>query len=690
MADMTLSDLILNKKRPADQLVGGTRALLGQGLGMGWGDEAEAWLRSKLGEGKYEDLVQKIRSEYGQYAQEHPFTSGALEFTGGVAPGVAAMFVPGGQGIGAAQAARSAGALAKLASSPLARSALAGTVTGGVTGAGVATEGERGTGAAGGATLGGILGAGTPVAMRTAGGAANWAAQRLLPTETRVEQAALNKMTGAMNESGVSPRDIIRRMASDRSMGVPSVVANVDTGLADLAEAVAQRTGRGARKVETTLNQQKLGARERAHQQLVQGLNPQDYYAQEQTMLDTLRKNANSVYEKAYAVGDVNDPIINQVLADPTFAKFFEKAKSIADKEALAAKVSGGDPSKFQLKQIYEPIYETDAATGSPILKGFNIKESPDVRTLDYIKRGIDATIDSGFRGEGMSTAEANALKELRNRFRDRLDLLVPEYKAARGQYAGDMEVLDALRSGMNDFSKMDHEQIIKAVSGMGAAEKDAFRTGVSRDLYGKIMNPSGNFNAAQRLIGSPEMQAKLQPLFDNPDQFKLFKAALERESQLYFQANKILGGSQTGKRMQMRSELENDSQVGNAVAQAVTGGWTSSLASLASRAIQSSSMTEKTASKLADMLMSKNPNEVAATVRLLEDFANKAPGKAKRAAAIEGGVATGATTSVFSPPQAPVSSNPEIEGDTSKMAPLEIEGPDIEADIEALRANPQ
>jgi hypothetical protein len=42
------------------------------------------------------------------------------------------------------------------------------------------------------------------------------------------------------------------------------------------------------------------------------------------------------------------------------------------------------------------------------------------------------------------------------------------------------------------------------------------------------------------------------------------------------------------------------------------------------------------------------------------------------------------------SPPQAPVSSNPEIEGDTSKMAPLEIEGPDIEADIEALTKMPQ
>jgi len=669
----------------ADALVGGARALLGQGLGMGWGDEAEAWLRSKLGQGKYEDLVQKIRSEYGQYAKEHPLSSEALEFTGGVAPGVAAMFVPGGQVAGAS-------ALSRLVASPLARAALAGTVSGGVTGAGTSKEGERGEGAVGGATLGAVLGLGTPVGLRAGRGVWDWASQRLLPTEARVEKAALGKMSGAMGETGITPKDIVSRMAADKSMSVPSVVANVDPALADLAEAVAQRTGRGARKVESTLNEQKLGARERAHQQVVKGLNPKDYYAEEQDMLNTLRRNASSVYDKAYAVGDVNDPIINQVLADPTFAKFFEKAKSIAEKEALAAKVSGGDPSKFQLKQIYEPIYETDAATGAPILKGFNIKESPDVRTLDYIKRGIDATIDSGFRGEGMSTAEANALKELRNRFRDRLDDLVPEYKEARRQYAGDSEVLDALRTGMNDFSKMDHEQIIKLVGGMGPAEKEAFRTGVSRDLYSKIMNPSGNFNAAQRIIGSPEMQAKLQPLFDSPSQFRLFKAALQRESQLYFQANKILGGSQTGKRMQMRSELEDGSQVGNAVAQAVTGGWYSSLASVVSRAVQSSDMTEKTADRLADMLMSKNPAEVAATVRLLENFANRAPINARRAKAIEGGAATGAATSVFSPPQAPEPESSGIETDieTSKTSPAYIEGPDIEADIDAERRKAQ
>lgn len=683
MADTTLSDLITGRK-PADPYVGAARAALGQGLGMGWGDEAEAWLRSRLGQGKYEDLLKQIRTEYGQYAAESPFTSGALEFAGGVAPGVAAMFVPGGQGVAATQAVRSAGILSRLAASPLARATTAGAVTGGITGAGVAEESKRGESAAGGATLGTILGFGTPIGLRAGKSGYNWLRERLAPSESVIERAALNKITSAMGESNISPQDIQSRLVADRVRGVPSVVANVDTALADLAEAVAQRTGKGARKVEKALIEQRQGARERTHQQVVKGLNPDEYYAQEQDLMRTLRNNAQSMYDNAYAVGDVNDPVINQVLVDPTFARFFEKAKSIADKEALAAKVSGGDPSKFKLKEIYEPIYETDPATGSPILKGFNIKESPDVRTLDYIKRGIDATIDAGFRGEGMSTAEANALKQLRNKFRDRLDELVPEYKDARRQYAGDSEVLDALRAGMTDFRKMDHEQIISLVSGMSSAEKDAFRTGVSRDLYSKIMDPAGNFNAAQRIIGSPEMQAKLQPLFDNPAEFRLFRSALEREAQLYHQANRILGGSQTGKRMQMRQELESVSPVADVVAQTITGGWFNSLGSFAARAVQSGKMTEDVADRMADMLMAKDPNEVAAAVKLLEDYAKRAPRQAKAQAAIEGGTVTGLTTALPSAPQPPAEPA-NIESDVKSQSEFieDLSGPDIEADLE-------
>jgi hypothetical protein len=652
----------------AEKMTGAARAFLGQGLGMGWGDEGEAWLRSKLGNKPYEQALQQIRQEYAQYSRENPATAMAAEFAGGMAPAVGMMFVPGAQGQAVTQAGRSTmGALARLAA--------LGGATGAVSGAGSATEGERGSGALTGATLGTIIGGGAPVVLRSAKGAGQWLRDRLAPSEASIASRAGEKFSGAMKEAGLTPQQIEQMMMRDRSMGVPSTVANVDYALADLAEAVAQRTGKGTRKVEKALSQQKTGARERTYQQVQKGLQPGDYYADEANLVKELRNKAGTMYDEAYAWGDVDDPRIIEALKNPQFQAFWGKARAIADTEAQAAKLRGEDPSKFALPEIYKPTGKfTD--TGAEILE---LAKLPDVRTLDYIKRGIDATIDSGFKGQGMSTAEASALRSLRKEFVNAIDENVPVYREARKAYAGDMEVIDALRAGMNDFGKMDHEQVIKLVSGMGTAEKDAFRTGVARSIYGQIMGTSQNRNAASNIINHPEMTAKLQPLFDDPAHFRLFQSALERESQLFQQANKILGGSQTAKRQAMAEGLDEGPAVGDAISSAVTGNFGSALANITLKSLRNKTITPKVADKLADMLMAKDPAEVASVVKFLEQHAAGQVPRAVRATAGEAGTVTGATSSVWNPPA--------VEGDTSggieAAMPTTPEMPEGESELE-------
>lgn len=641
----------------ANPYAGAARAFLGQGMGMGWGDEAEAWLRSKLGGEQYEPGLKRIRDEYAQYSKENPFTSGALEFGGGAAPAVGAMLIPGGQAAGAAQLQRST-------MSTLARLGGLGAATGAVSGAGSATEGGRVGGAGQGAVLGGALGVALPVGMRGVSGASRWLVDRLAPTEARIADRAAGKLNAALRESGLTPQDIATRMAQDRALRVPSVVANTSNATADLAQAVAQRTGSGARKIEDALTQQKLGSKERTYSQVKRSMQPGDYYADEQRLVEELRAKAPRIYDSAYAHGSVDDPVINSVLKDPAFAAAFTEAKGIARKQELAAKLRGEDPTPYQLQDIY--TLGTDAA-GNTIVQGVKV---PDVRTLDYVKRGLDSMIDAGFRGQGMTTAQAAALKDLRKTFVNRIDDLVPEYKAARAGYAGDMEVIDAMRAGMNDFGKMDHEQIVKLVSGMSQAEKEAYRTGVARNLYSKVMGPSGNFNAAQRIIGSPETQAKLQPLFETPAHYELFKNALTRESQLFTQADKVLGGSQTAKRTQMRENLEDDGDVGQAIGQAITGGFWQSLMGLTARTLGKTLITEKTADKMAKMLMSKDPSEVAAVVQALERQAAGAAPKAVRSTAAERGAVMGTASAVWPSP----SQSPEQAPGASLMQDLEAE----------------
>jgi hypothetical protein len=270
----------------------------------------------------------------------------------------------------------------------------------------------------------------------------------------------------------------------------------------------------------------------------------------------------------------------------------------------------------------------------------------------------------------------------LRDALRDRTKEVVPEYNAALQTYKGDREILDALRAGYNDFGKLDHEEVIKLVSAMSPAEKEAFRTGVVRDIYGKLFTTSRNINAAA-MLNAPEMQAKMQPLFDSPSQFRLFQAAVEREAQLFSQANQILRGSQTGKRTAMRERFEDTGDnISQAAAQALTGGWMSSLTGIASRALYKTTMTDEMADKLAGMLMSSDPKEVAAVVKILEDYAKQAAPKAAAATRREVGATTGLSISAL---PAPVSGEKQQDIETQDVVAPNMPGmADIEADLEA------
>jgi hypothetical protein len=642
---------------------------------MGWGEEAEAWLRSKLGSESYETLLPQIRSEYGEYAKQYPITQGVSEFVGGAAPGVAMMFVPGMQPAG------------------LMRLGALGAATGAVSGAGSATEDNRARGAGSGALIGGGLGVTLPLALRAAGGAGKWLRERLFSTPEVVQDRALGKINEAMRQAKVSPRDVQAQMAQDRAMGVPvqgkamgvpSVMANANPALRDLAEAVAQRSGAGSNAIENALTTQRLGARGRVKAQTTAALKPADYYGLEDNLTAQLRNNAKGLYEKAYAYGDVDDPRIVEVLKNPQFKAFFDKARSIADTEAQTAKLKGEDPLKFALPEIYKPSGRFDAS-GAEIL---DLVKLPDVRTLDYIKRGIDATIDSGFRGKGMSTAEASALRDLRKQFVNAIDENVPDYKLARKTYAGDLEILDALRMGKDEFKTLDPEQVEKMVKAMSSGEKDAFRTGVARDIYGIIMKPSNEPNTAQRVIGSPDMQKKLAMLFDNPAEFDLYKAALMRESQLYKESNTILGGAQTAKRLDLKASLDEDTGMIESAATAATGNFSGALSSLVMGAIRSTQMSKARAEKMAEMLMAKDPNEVAAAVQMIEAYAAKQAPKQFRATLGEAGAVTGTSTAIYPAPAPALTAFDIMSPTTDIERALEDRGSIEDSEIEKALKN--
>lgn len=663
---------------PVNPYSGFARAALGQGLGMGWGDEAEAWLRSKAGEGSYEDLLKKIQGEYGSYSEKYPWTSFGAEFAGGALPTAVAMFLPGGQAPAAANIARTAGgALARLAASPTARTVGTAALTGGIAGAGSAKEGDRGVGAATGATVGTLFGIAIPPAMTIGRGAWRWIVDRAFPNESAAQREALRKMAEAMTESGLTPQEIEARINQDRALGVgSSVVANVDENLADLAEAVAQRTGRGTQKVISTLEAQKKGQKGRVAEKLEAGLKPEgDFFEREQDLTTKLRGKAGSVYDAAYAQGDVNDPAIMEILENPKFKAAYMRARGIIENERLAARLKGEDESKFQLK----PIFVGDSEGNLKLV------DIPDVRTLDYIKRGLDAMIGAGFKGQGMDSAEAASLKPLRNTFVEKIDALVPEYKAARGVYKGDMEVIDALNAGRDSFFSAAPKEIEMMWKDFSPAEKAAYRTGVSEFFARKFGRSARTANRANEIINAEDTSDKLRILFDNDSEFNLFKTALQREAQMFEQAGRVLGSSRTGKRRVITEKFEEGEPVGEALTKAVKGNWWSGITDWVSRATGNEKFTSEVADKISEMLMAKDPHEVAAAVDLLQDYANKAFPVTVRQTRGRRAVASGAAAAApIAPP--PAETEPSDIEENLRQRAQELQGlPDIAEEFKAL-----
>ena len=652
---------------------------VGQGLGLGFGDEAIARVRAKMENRPYEDVVAEEREAYQRFQEKNPFTALGTELVSGAIPTVGMAMIPGagmpGSVMGAGRMGMAAQKLSqympKFMTGSMGKAAGTSAATGAVAGAGSAVEGERGSGALEGGATGAVLGPTVAKGIQLVGQGAKAVKNAIRPSGSAVEQRATNKVLEAMGRDEMDPTALRDRMLADKKLGVQSTIMDATPSLSTLGEAVVTRPGPGRKILGQGLNDRLEGGREAAASRALKDVGKGvDYTAQEDTLIGRLRANANNMYDRAYAHGAVDDPRIMKVLEDDTFKKAFAEAKAIANKEARAAELRGEDPSRYKLKDLYEldPADNTFRFTGTQL---------PDVRTLDYVKRGIDALIDKGYRGEGMSKAEANALKDLKKAYVSAIDDNVPEYAAARAKYAGDIEVLDALRLGRTDYlsPKMLPAEAKKLVDSMSDAERDALRAGVAQSLLTKVMDSPQQINAAQRIIGAPATRKRLEALFQDPNEYKVFEAALQRESELFRNAQDIVRGSRTANKTEALKDLKAGNGIFDIAGEAVdiAAGSPGSVIGRVLKYLQArTSLDEKTAGEVAKMLKSGTTQEVDDTLKRLESsgtkFVKDKAASARNLRTMSGAVGAAAPTTQRA---APVAEDFPEEDDDAKLQRL-------------------
>lgn len=347
----------------------------------------------------------------------------------------------------------------------------------------------------------------------------------------RGETPAQRRVLDMLQEQRRSPADVVAGVRGQQKMGIPAMAMD-DPALRATADNALPETGlQNSSIILQRLKDRAGGLEERVTEQVNQNLKPDDFFDKEKALLDDLYGNSKPLYEKAY----VQYPAI--------------KSKMLG---ALLDTPDGKKAVKIALRELRnegKKIGKQDA---------MNMVTQPSLEFLDKVKQGLDRLITKE-EGHGMNykaTSLGKSMRGLRDALRDEMDTATTTkggnslYKAAREQYAGDLEVLDALRTGRDDFGKLQPQQLNKLVNGLSFAEKDAFRTGVAQNLFEALQAPSTDVNSARRIIGSTAMQAKLRTLFDNDKQFELFKTALEKEAELHELDKKSIRRGEAGQEL--------------------------------------------------------------------------------------------------------------------------------------------
>lgn len=482
-------------KRPEAFLPGAAGQAL-QGLSMGFSDEAIARMRALKGDQSYEDLVKAEREGLRKYAEENPRTAMASELGGALVP---AAFTAGAGMI--PQVTRTLGPkvanllFGKAPSIP--RMMGYGAGTGAVTAIGTTEKEPAEYGNE--ALRGGTAGALTTGAMGILGKYVAMPAFRKIKTSLGfgdANKAADLAIVKALEKDGMTP---------DQALAKMQAMSRGEITLADLGENTAAllRNATAAPSPARIMGKSELATREMERiprvsedlRTLMSG--SKDFYTD---VLDLTKKRAQEA-EPLYRAAWDSAPTFNPTTA-PDIAKLrnlptFKEAMKIGAKRMADNELDIADP-----KNTLRALHETKIA--------------------------LDDMIESAMReGKG---GQAGTLLDMKRRLLADMEKASPEYRIARQTFAGDSELLTAMKEGQRIYTlpEMDMRKLIDRFKD-SPSEYDAFRAGISQAMLEKLRT-AGPAADPMKSILSRDAEQKLRRAFRDDAAFDEFKDRLLQE----------------------------------------------------------------------------------------------------------------------------------------------------------------
>lgn len=420
---------------------------------------------------------------------------------------------------------------------------------------------------------------------------------------------AYARIAQAMARQKATPAELVEQTTA---LGPHGVLADTGEPMRDLARAAVNRPSGAADIAKKNLDPRQMGvlvdgeftsrsSSQRILDEAAKGLGVEgkQFHQEIDGLLATRKATADPLYAKVREAPPVDIGELRDFAGTPDFRAAYGRAREISQREF----VSLPDGSK----QIV------------PLPEHFTSNEGVDWRTLDLMKQSLDDMVTEGAT-QGIGSNARGAIKSYRDAFRDKLDTLNPDYKAARAAYAGPSAMVEAMEDGRK-LLREDAYVIGKRLKDMGESEQQMVRLGALQELKAKLGNTDVTYDAARTAgVLKPNQLERFKELFPDQAAFARFANTLGAEQTMFQTRSALFGNSTTAR--QLAAMKDEPDLAGQAVETAInvkTGGMAAVVRALA-KISGPSPMKPATAEDIASILTNLDQGQLPRVARRLAE----------------------------------------------------------------------
>jgi hypothetical protein len=400
-------------------------------------------------------------------------------------------------------------------------------VAGGATAGGVAGFGEgEGLGdRAGSAITGALTGAAVAPAVRAVTSAAPAVVGRVAQATglRNPETAADRQIVRALDRGGVSVDEAARRLAASGD----NPTALVDVGgrnVVNLGATAANTPGTSMEAADRFVQSRRIGRPDRMATATEEsfgggaGTDIADVTAARQAQRTA---EASPLYREAFSKPAGMTEPMQAILQDPIGQTGLRRGLEIQRIEN-ATRRARGEPEV----PTTDPAIHYDE-NGDP-----RIVAVPNMRTLDAVKRGMDAVIEDA---RDSTTGRVNwnerlrAIDDMRRTWVGLLDENNPEYAAARAAWGGPSAQMEATQAGRTAL-RTDRDIVAQRATSGPPDVQAAYRLGAGRDVTDRTSDPALASGQIRKMLEDDQMQRRLESIL-GPEGLDRFNTVLRRET---------------------------------------------------------------------------------------------------------------------------------------------------------------